>query len=202
MRITKLVCSMLLPVALLSSWHCSNNSSNLYYYHQAINYITDTTLYSHFPNDDLINKINVSVPCVNGSGLEIVIFMEYNNKEIEDFMKKNQELNKYSINDSCTNFYLSKYDSLALKHIDCIRSNPPVSNYMFWISPHETMFSYEDIKDDLTYYIIESKAGKYLPDSLLTKSSTPPYEYVYNGFSKGYAVSENASLITYWLIIW
>lgn len=202
MRITKLIYIILLPVVLLSSWRCSNNGSNLYYYHQAINYITDTTLYSHFPSDDLINKINVSVPCVNGSGLEIVIFMKYNNKEIEDFMKKNQELNKYSINDSCTNFYLSKYDSLALKHIDCIRSNPPVSNYMFWLSPHETMFSYEDIKDDLTYYIIESKAGKYLPDSLLTKSSTPPYKFVYNGFSRGYAVSKNASLITYWLIIW
>ena len=69
------------------------------------------------------------------------------------------------------------------------------------LDPNETMFDYEDIKDDLTYYVIESKSGKYLPDSLLTMNE-PPYEYVYNGFSKGYAVSRNANLIVYWLIIW
>jgi hypothetical protein len=83
----------------------------------------------------------------------------------------------------------------------CIKKNPPVSNYKLWLDPNETMFDYEDIKDDLTYYVIESKSGKYLPDSLLTRQ-TPPYDYIFNGFSRGYAVSRNANLLVYWLIIW
>ena len=203
MKTIKLFFYICLPVILLSNWHCSNsNNSHLFNYHKALNYISDSTLYHHFPEDDLIRKINVSIPCVNGSGLEIDIFLEFEKNEIENFINEHQMLDKYSINDSCTNYYLNKNDSLLARDHNCIWKNPPVPNYNFWLSPNETMFDYEDIKNDLTYFVIESESGRYLPDSLLTKSFTPPYEYVYNGFSRGYAVSENANLIVYWLIIW
>jgi hypothetical protein len=50
------------------------NDKRLIYYHEALNYITDSTLYSHFPDEDSIRKHSVNIPCVGGNGLEIVIY--------------------------------------------------------------------------------------------------------------------------------
>jgi len=198
-KITFIILSILLLIIICA---CNaDNSRRLFFYHEAIDYITDSSLYNHFPDDDLIRKISVSVPCVGGSGLEIEMFLEQDQNQIEDFVNEHQKLKTYSITDPCTNYYLNNDDSLLLKYGDCINKNPPVPNYVLWLDPDETMFDYEDIKNDLTYYIIESKSGKYLPDSLLTKNA-PPYDYVFNGFSRGYAVSKKANLLVYWLLIW
>lgn len=188
-------------IASIIFYNC-NNDKHLYYYHEAIGYITDTSLYNHFPDDDLIKKISVGIPCKGGTGLKIVIFLKQNQQQIDDFIKKHNFLITYSIDDSCTNYYLNNNDKLKLEYSNCIQKNPPVPNYEFWYDPDETMFDYKDIKEDLTYYLLESKSGKYLPDSLLTKRHQPPYEYVWNGFSRGYATSKKANLLVYWLLVW
>jgi hypothetical protein len=194
---------IVLSILLIMISACNGDKSRrLPFYHEALAYITDSSLYSHFPDEDLIRKRSVSIPCVGGSGLEIEIFLPQDQNQIENFVNGHQELNTYSITDPCTNYYLNNNDSLMLKYGDCINKNPPVPDYVLWLDPHETMFDYEDIKDDLTYYIIESKSGKYLPDSLLTKMSIAPSDCMYNGTSRGYAISKNAQLLVYWLLIW
>ncbi len=181
---------------------CYNNNRDLIYYHQAISYISDTSLYNHFPVDNIIKKNSIGIPCKGGTGLKIIIFLKKDDKQLNRFIKKHKSLPTYTIKDSCTNYYLYEDDNLMQEYGNCIKKNPPVPNYRFWNDPDETMFDYEDIKKDLTYYLLESKSGKYLPDSLLTKRYQPPYEYVWNGFSRGYAISKEANLIVYWLLVW
>ncbi len=182
---------------------CYNNYRYLIYYHKAISYISDTSLYDHFPDESMIRKIIVGMPCKGGtSGLEIIIFLKKDDKQLDGFIKEHNSLPTYAIKDTCTNYYLYKDNNLITQYDDCRKKNPPVPDYRFWEDHDEIMFYYEDIKDDLIYYIIESKSGKYLPDSLLTRKYQPPYEYVWNGFSRGYAISKKANLLVYWLLVW
>jgi|CZCB01.1.fsa_nt_gi hypothetical protein len=192
---------------------CSNIKHNFYlYYYEAISNINDSTLYSHFPiekDSKIRDRMSVTFPCVNGdTGLEIDILHKRSKKKVNEFINEleGKNLLKYSIKDTCTNYYFkyhseTYYETIS-KYGECMRNNAPVPHYIYWLSPGNTVFDYDDIKDDLTYYIIEVRSGKFMPDSLLNEQSRPLYDYAYNGCSRGYAVSKNAGLIVYWLIIW
>ncbi len=201
MKGVKLLFTIILIEIILKN--CSLNENNrLIPYKEVLRYVTDSSLYNHFPNEKIIKQYSVSYPCPAGnSALQIKIFIKENKikKYIEEFEQK--KLTKFSIKDSCINYYPVDKDTIPTKFLECIKYNPPLPNYIFWLDPDNLMFDYKDIKDDLTYYIIETKLGKFLPDSLLT-SYHPLFDYVENGCSRGYAVSENAGLIVYWLIIW
>ena len=192
---------------------CSNIKHNFYsYYYEAISYINDSTLYNHFPNEKdtkIRDRMSVTIPCVNGyTGLEIDALHKRSKKKVLNFMNEleNKKLLKYSIKDTCTNYYFDshseRYYETISKDGECMKYNAPVPNYIYWLTPGNKIFNYDDIKDDLTYYIIEVRSGKFLPDSLLNEKNRPLYDYAYNGCSRGYAISKNAGLIVYWLIIW
>jgi len=206
----KIILFFLLNLFLIS---CSNIKHNFYsYYYEAISYINDKTLYNHFPDEKetkFKDQIYIAFPHVNGdTGLEIDILHKRNKKKVNEFKKEleNKKLLKYTIKDTCTNYYFQYHSELYYETInkygECMRYNAPVPHYIYWLSPGNIVFNYDDIKDDLTYYILEVRQGKYMADSLLNAKNKPLFDFAYNGCSRGYAVSENAGLIVYWLIIW
>ncbi|MFY9408373.1 MAG: hypothetical protein WBI87_06180 [Bacteroidales bacterium] len=197
--------SLITLIFLIIFSNCSlNENNNLIHYHEVLGYVTDSTLYNHFPNEKLIKKYSVSYSCPAGnSALRIEIFDKKSNNYLKKFITELEQKNfkKFLVKDSCLNYYPVNKDTIPSKFLECIKYNPPLPNYIFWLDPDNIMFNYDDIKEDLTYYIIEVRSGKFMPDSLLTKNK-PLYAYAYNGCSRGYAISKNAGLIVYWLIIW
>jgi hypothetical protein len=59
------------------------------------------------------------------------------------------------------------------------------------------------LDDSFTYYVLDAKQGKYLPDEYLNEPevSIMPPEWVH-GYTKGAAVSEKFKTIIYWIAVW
>ena len=63
--------------------------------------------------------------------------------------------------------------------------------------------TFSGIDSSFTYYVIDAKPGKYLPDEYLNEPevSVMPPEWIH-GFTKGAAISAKLKTIIYWIAVW
>ncbi len=100
-----------------------------------------------------------------------------------------------------TNFYnikISMKDKILINR-SCYKNKYPIPNF------YATKFSINStackLSKDFTIYVLDSRYGKYLNDSLLTDGRYMPANWS-NGMSKGVAISKKKHIIIYWLTIW
>ena len=95
---------------------------------------------------------------------------------------------------------MSKSQIMNLSEVNyrsCSKSKYPVPN--FWSNKFTSQETEWKLSNDFVLYVLDSKPGLYANN--LKKETFMPDAWK-NGFSKGVAVSENKSVVIYWLIIW
>ncbi len=165
----------------------------------------------HFPQE-LDSSYIAYTDCVSPEVGELKLILTYklvNNNLINIFA--NKAIATYHPMDSCLlvvnrfatkdNFYNVKVSNEE-KHLinrSCYGSLFPIPN--FWDNKFSTDQTLCKLSKDFVIYVLDSKAGKYLEDKLLTDGRFMPNKWK-NGISKGVAINEKEKIIIYWMIVW
>ena len=146
----------------------------------------------------------------NGNYGEILISIKSSKKEIDQIKSRKF---KYVINYSSNNFYIvdEKIIKDTTKNLDSnLRkllhdSIAPIANIRevdYLLGNKNDSYNYNYIiPNDCVIYVIEAKNGCFWKEGCISKRSDI-YGKWKNGFSRGYAISENSGIVTYWMIIW
>ena len=107
-------------------------------------------------------------------------------------------VNRFATKANFYNIKISAKDKILINRL-CYKNKYPIPN--FYTNKFSVNSTTCKLSNDFTIYVLDSRHGKYLNDSLLTDGSyLPPYWS--NGLSKGVAISKKKHIIIYWLTIW
>lgn len=145
--------------------------------------------------------------------LELVLLDSVETDNLPEIVKEynDKAVTKYYASDTClliVNRFVSQNNhykvvpsgkDLKLIDLECYKGKLPIPN--FWHNDYTTDDTECKLPKDFSLYVLETKAGKFVVDSLLTDGRFMPERWK-NGYSKGVAISEKRRVIIYWLVIW
>lgn len=174
----------------------------------------DPRLVEHFPA--FIDE--ETYYCTSETNLDknaVSLYLYINNCDIEkikallDRVHK-MKYTKYNSGDSCL-FIVNRFETVESKknrtvpqinssktELSCYREKNPIPNFIDYQirNDNESIF-----KKNYQIFVIESKEGVFYNDYQKKMNPNMP-TYIKNGYSRGYAISENEKAIIYWLVIW
>ena len=166
----------------------------------------DSAMFSHFPVSAGYQVVHMAKASPveernENSGFYLKTLYKTSKPELERLIA---ELEKTSIKfesslDSCLVYINRSNDLLGDTTLTC-SSSYPIPVFV------EAMVSYFDVEnvflsDDFSYYLIESKHGKFIADDLLSNELPMPHEWDH-GISRGVAVSDKRSMALFWIDTW
>lgn len=172
----------------------------------------DINFISHFPSKIDTNNISMSGSISNTSN---IISLEVTNRikfdECVSLVKKyeNIKLVKYKANDTCLlipNRHITRKNAtddqarISTKNqFECCKFKTPVPN--FWMNTYVVEEEGINLSEDFVIYVLDAKPGIFTDKNHTGVCKDMPEKWE-NGFSKGVAISEERSVIIYWVIIW
>lgn len=88
----------------------------------------------------------------------------------------------------------------SLINLECYENLYPIPNFSNF-DDYQTNKTQCKLSSDFVIYVLDSKLGKFLPKSDITKGKYMPKKWR-NGLSRGVALSEKREIAIYWIIIW
>jgi hypothetical protein len=179
--------------------YCQNGNNIVTEFNNARKQV-DSNLSSHFPEIILLKAIGISVkPALESEyneGLELsyAIALKKENLTILIDSLNKLRLPVFRLNSKKTFQIDRPYGEGTSNQKNCY----PLPNYSRWA---HSFFPDEKLPKDMRFYIIDAKAGEYLPKNLLTKGGGLPKEWK-NGYSRGIAISKKTNTVIYWLVVW
>lgn len=170
--------------------------------------------YVHFPKKDDVIKYSLGYSIGKNKKTQQLLMLVA--KELNDFDSMLKEIKSkkhtiYSANQECllvVNRFATKDNFYKLKDIsidkdlinkDCYKGLLPIPNFSSLKYYDENSECH--LSEDFKIYIIKASPGIYLDQKNLSDGEYMPNEWK-NGFSRGYAISEEKKVIIYWVILW
>lgn len=172
----------------------------------------DANFTHHFPNTIDTNNISIVSSISNTS--DVIRFIVTNRMKTEEcklLINKYDSIYiaKYNANDTCliipnrhitrVNVMDGEYETSIGNYNECGKLKFPVPN--FWMSNYVAKNTGINLSDDFYIYILDAKPGVFTDKNHKGNCKDMPEKWK-NGFSKGVAISEEKSVIIYWVIIW